>query len=49
MSKVWIMFVPFVFWIGLVIGSSSHPYERCEKKYSTPDDISECIWLLQND
>ena len=25
-----------------------HPYEQCKRMYTTPEDISECIWLKEN-
>lgn len=33
---------------GLALGSYSHPYEKCERKGVGPDDIAECVWLLEN-
>ena len=42
--------IAIAFIVGLILGSASHPYERCTvgKGYIDPVDISECIWLLQN-
>ena len=39
-----------VFVLGLYLGSASHPYERCTvgKGFTNPEDIGECIWLLDN-
>ena len=36
--------------VGLTLGSWSHPYERCTvgKGFTNPEDIGECIWLLDN-
>lgn len=37
--------------MGLVMGwllCGSHPYDRCIEMYQTPEDISECVWLLEN-
>ena len=36
------------FIIGLALGSASHPYELCKKKYDTPEEISECVWIKEN-
>lgn len=35
--------------VGLTLGSWSHPYEECKRKYETHEDISECMWILEND
>ena len=38
-----------VFVIGLALGSYSHPYEQCTRKgFTNPEDVGECIWLLNN-
>ena len=37
-----------VFVLGLYLGNASHPYEVCKMKYDTPEDISECVWILEN-
>lgn len=34
---------------GLALGSYAHPYEECKRKYETPEDISECVWILEHD
>ena len=34
--------------IGLTLGSWSHPYEQCKRKYEDPNDIMECVWILEN-
>lgn len=37
--------------MGLVTGwllCGSHTYDRCTEMYQTPEDISECVWLLEN-
>lgn len=26
-----------------------HPYERCKRMYDNQNDISECVWILEND
>ena len=23
-------------------------FEKCSKRYSVPDDVMECVWLLEN-
>lgn len=34
---------------GLALGLYSHPYEQCTRKgFTNPEDIGECIWLLDN-
>ena len=49
MSKVfWLGGILTGLGIGLALGSYSHPYEVCERKGVTPDDIAECVWLLEN-
>lgn len=35
--------------IGLILGSWSHPYERCKRKYEDLSDITECVWILEHD
>lgn len=38
--------------MGLIMGwllSGSHPYDRCTEMYQTPEDISECVWLMTHD
>ena len=34
--------------VGLTLGSWSHPYEQCKRMYTTPEDISECVWIKEN-
>ena len=34
--------------IGWAFGMYTHPYEVCERKGVSPDDIAECVWLLEN-
>lgn len=38
------------FVIGIALGNYVHPYERCTvgKGFTNPEDIGECIWLLDN-
>ena len=26
-----------------------HPYEQCKRKYEVPNDIMECVWILENE
>lgn len=33
---------------GLWIGFELHPYERCRQSYTSFEDISECVWILEN-
>jgi hypothetical protein len=37
------------FIVGLALGSYTHPYEECKRMYETPEDIAECVWILEND
>jgi hypothetical protein len=37
------------FVLGLYLGSASHPYEECKSKYTSVEDITECVWILEND
>jgi hypothetical protein len=41
--------VSFVFVLGAFFGNYGHPYEECKRKYEDPNDIMECVWILQND
>jgi len=38
------------FGLGFEFAYTIHPYERCtvEKGFTNPEDIGECIWLLEN-
>lgn len=41
--------IALAFVAGLALGSYSHPYEQCTRKgFTSPEDIGECIWLLDN-
>ena len=41
--------IAVAFVAGLALGSYSHPYEVCKRKYPNIDDnILECVWLLEN-
>ena len=33
---------------GLWIGYDSHPYEICKRMYDDPMDVSECVWIKEN-
>jgi len=39
---------PIAFVIMLMI-YYYHPYEQCKRMYEDPDDIMECVWILEND
>ena len=41
--------IAFAFVAGLALGSYSHPYETCKRMYDTPKDVSECVWIKEND
>jgi len=41
--------IVLVFVLGLYLGSASHPYEVCKSKYTSAEDIIECIWILENE
>ena len=35
--------------VGIALGNYAHPYEQCTRKgFTNPEDIGECIWLLDN-
>ena len=38
------------FGLGFEFAYQTHPYERCtvEKGFTNPENIGECIWLLEN-
>ena len=38
------------FVLGGLLVTLTHPYNRCtiEKGFTNPEDIGECIWLLEN-
>lgn len=33
--------------IGVFAGYYGHPYESCSKKYTSQEDIGECIYLIK--
>lgn len=42
---------PFAF--GLLVGWTFcmyfHPYEECKRMYDSLEDISECVWIKENE
>lgn len=42
------IFISCAFVLGVLLGNYGHPYEECQRMYNTPEDISECVWLLEN-
>jgi len=36
------------FYIGLLVGNYTHPYEQCARMYNSSDHIGECVWILKN-
>ena len=50
MSNVFVMALSVVLFLigGLWIGYESHPYESCKRMYDDPMDVSECVWLKEN-
>jgi len=45
-----LLFMAAAFGAGIEFAYQIHPYERCtvDKGFTDPNDIGECIWLLQN-
>ena len=45
-----LLFMAAAFFTGMEFAYQIHPYERCtvDKGYTNPEDIGECIWLLNN-
>ena len=37
------------FLAGMELADTLNPYERCERMYDNPNDIMECVWILEND
>lgn len=37
-----------VFLLGAGVAYYFHPYEQCERMYDDPMDVSECVWLKEN-
>jgi hypothetical protein len=46
--QLWALLFLSIFVFGIAIGKYSHPYERCDRMYDDPDEISECVWILTN-
>lgn len=40
--------VAFIFGAALYALLYVHPFDECSNAHSSPDDILECVWLLQN-
>ena len=36
------------FLAGMELADTLNPYEVCKRMYSTPEDISECVWIKEN-
>ena len=42
------------FWIGIalsvgfLLANYFHPYEQCKRMYNSPEDVMECVWILEN-
>ena len=52
-SSILIGFGVGLFTAGLImmiaiIFQPDHPYDGCMLKYTQPEDIIECVWLLEN-
>ena len=52
-SSILIGFGVGLFTAGLImmiaiIFQPDHPYDACMLKYTQPEDIIECVWLLEN-
>ena len=46
-----------IFWFGsgilfglgvIALANYARPYEVCKRMYNTPEDIGECVWILEN-
>ena len=46
MSKAF--WIGIAFAIGIALGNYVHPYEQCKRMYDTPEDVSECVWIKEN-
>jgi hypothetical protein len=44
------VYLIIAFIAGWAFAIYTHPYERCTvgKGFTNPEDIGECIWLLEN-
>jgi hypothetical protein len=36
-----------VFAIGYFLGGLFHPWEECERKYASFNDVTECMWIKE--
>ena len=36
------------FLAGMELADTLNPYEQCKRIYTTPEDISECVWIKEN-
>ena len=36
------------FGIGLAGGIYGHHYEVCDRKYDNFNDVTECVWIMEN-
>jgi len=34
---------------GMELADTLNPYEQCKRMYDTPEDVSECVWILENE
>jgi hypothetical protein len=41
-------FIAFFVGVTLYALLYVHPFDECSNAHSSPDDILECVWLLQN-
>ena len=50
LKRFWILtvFAFIVFLLGWRAGEYLHPYEVCKRMYNTPEDVSECVWIKEN-
>lgn len=46
--KASVILNPFII-LGLLVLYYMHPYEQCKRKYDDPNDIMECMWILENE
>ena len=50
MTTVYKIGVGFIIgtWFGAWAGWFTHPYEQCKRMYTSPEDVSECVWIKEN-
>jgi len=46
--KMKYVYLTIAFIGGWALGIYLHPYEKCERMYVGPENIAECVWLLEN-